>query len=210
MRERTLVTHRLYFGMDALSIRAAAARVLARVAGLPPERARINARHLRQDFGVNTIQCTSLVSEFVQDGMLELRDELPDEFKLTRRFHEFATARVVEPLTRDRAKQLLAKIVQLATEINAEWNRNPLEIEAIATFGCYMSRSSKLAELPIGIIVRPRAPSRRARWGSMSAKSDGANDIRAAMKDVSTFVRVRLMNDTMLLPRPFAVAFQDD
>jgi hypothetical protein len=88
--------------------------------------------------------------------------------------------------------------------------RNPLEIEAIATFGCYMSRSSKLAELPIGIVVRPRAPSRRARWGSMSAKRDGANEIRAAMKDLSTFVRARLVNDTLLLPRPFAIAFQDE
>ena len=36
MNMRTLVTHRLYFGMDALALRGAMTRVLARVAGLPP------------------------------------------------------------------------------------------------------------------------------------------------------------------------------
>jgi hypothetical protein len=209
MAERTLITQRLYFGMDALYIRAAAARVLARVAGLSPERARVHTRHLRQDFGVNTVQCNSLVNEFVQDGLLVPREELPDEFRLTRRFREFATARVVEPLTRERAKQLLAQTCQLAAKINAEWSRNPLEIEAIATFGCYMSRHSKLAELPIALVVRPRAPSRRARWGRMSTKAEGASEIRGAMKELSSFVRARMVNDTLLVPRPFAIAFQD-
>ena len=43
MKALTLVTQRLYFGIDALSLRAATGRVLSRVVGLPPERARVSA-----------------------------------------------------------------------------------------------------------------------------------------------------------------------
>ena len=52
MKARTLVTQRSYYGMDPLSLRAATARVFARVVGLPAERARVSARNLHQDFGV--------------------------------------------------------------------------------------------------------------------------------------------------------------
>ena len=52
---RTLVSDRRYFGIDALALRAAAARVVSRVAGLPPERARVRGAFLRQDFGLDTV-----------------------------------------------------------------------------------------------------------------------------------------------------------
>ncbi len=201
MGERTLVTKRLYFGMDALYMRAAAARVVARVVGLPPERARVNRRHLRQDFGVDTVQCNSLVHEFVADGLLDRREELPDEYRLTRRFREFATARVVEPLPRDRARLIVGKACELATSINADWSRNPLEIATIAPFGVYMSRHSRLAELPLGLIVRPRPQARRARWGRVLTKPEGASEIRGAMRELSSFIRVRIFQDLALLPR---------
>jgi hypothetical protein len=210
MAERTLVTKRLYFGMDAMYMRAAAARVMARVVGLPPERARVNRRHLRQDFGVDTVQCVSLVHEFVADGLLEPREELSDEYRLTRRFVEFATARVVEPLPRDRARQIVGKACDLARSINTDWTRNPLEIAMLAPFGAYMSRHSRLGELPLGIIVRPRLASRRARWGRICTKPEGASEIRGAIRELSSFVRVQMVNDVKLLPRPFAVVFQDD
>jgi hypothetical protein len=208
MGVRTLVTDRRYFGVDPLKLRAAAWRVLARVAGLPPDRARVSARHLRQDFGVSTIEGQALIDELVANGLLRPRTEMPSDYRLTRRFAEYASARVVDPLPRARARHLLAMACALASEINANWTRNPLEIEMVAPFGRYMSRDEQLAELPLGIVVRARPGSRRAHW-RMATKADGANEIRAAFRELSSFVRVRLVNDTRLLPRPFAVAFQE-
>jgi hypothetical protein len=210
MRVRTLVTGRLYFGLDALNLRAATARVLARVVGLPPERARVSARNLCQDFGVDTTQGQALIDELIAEGLLEAPDELQTDYGLTERFLEYAAARVVEPLPRQRAKQLLSQACALAVEINDAWTHNPLEIEAIAPFGSYMTRDTKLAELALGIVVRPRAATRRARWGRMKAKSDGARAIRAAFRELSSFVVVRMVNETQLLPRPFAIAFHAD
>jgi len=55
MKTRTLVAHHRYYGVDAVQLRTAAVRVLSRVVGLPPGRARVREDHLRQDFAVNTI-----------------------------------------------------------------------------------------------------------------------------------------------------------
>jgi hypothetical protein len=208
MRIRTLITGRLYFGIDALNLRAATARVLARVVGLPPERARASVRSLCQDFGVDAQLGQALVDELVAEGLLEAPNDLQTDYGLTERFLEFAAARVVDPLPRERAKQLLARACALARQINDDWNHNPLEVEAIAPFGSYMSRDSTLAEL--GIVVRPRPATRRARWGRMEAKSDGARAMRAAFRELSSFIVVRMVNETQLLPRPFAIAFHAD
>jgi hypothetical protein len=210
MRIRTLVTGRLYFGIDALNLRAATARVLARVVGLPPERARVSGRNLCQDFSVDAQRGQALIDELVAEGLLEAPDELQIDYGLTERFLEFAAARVVDPLRRERAKQLLAQACALAVRINDDWSHNPLEVEAIAPFGSYMTRDSSLAELSLGIVVRPRAATRRARWGRMKAKSDGARAIRAAFRELSSFIVVRMVNEAQLLPRPFAIAFHAD
>jgi len=208
MKARTLVTQRLYFGLKAIDLRAATGRVLSRVVGLPPERARVSARHLRQDFGVDTLQGNTLVEQLVAEGLLEPPGELQADYGVTERFVEYASARVVEPLPRERARQLLVHACELATRVNGQWTHNPLEIEAVAPFGCYMSRDRQLAELPLGIVVRPRA--RRARWGRAQTKSDGAREIRAQFRELSSFIHVRMVNDTRRLPRPFAVAFHAD
>lgn len=210
MKARTLVTQRLYFGMDAVNLRTASARVLLRVVGLPPERARVSARSLRQDFGVDTVQGNALVEQFVAEALLDPPRELQVDYGLTERFLEFASARVVEPLPRERAKQLLANACELAARVNGDWTRNPLEIEAVAPFGCYMSRDRQLPELPLGIVVRTRPAVRRARWGRIQTKSDGAREIRAEFRDLSSFMHVRMVNDTRRLPRPFAFAFHAD
>jgi hypothetical protein len=209
MKVRTLVTHRRYFGVDPLTLRAAAERVMSRIAGLSPERACVNARHVKQDFGVDTIEGQMIVGEMVAEGLLRPRPESSAEYDLTELFAEFAGARVVDPLPRERAKQILAKSCALAAEINSQWARNPFEIEAVATFGSYMSRDDRLAELSLGIVVRARSSTRRARW-RMSAKADGAHDIRAAFRDLSSFVRVKLVTETQKVPRPFAIAYQED
>lgn len=210
MKSRTLVTQRLYFGVDALTLRAGTVRALSRTVGLPPERARVSAKHLRQDFGVDTVQGNVLIESLLAEGMLEAPDDLQADFGLTERFLEYASARVVDPLPRERAKQLLADACMLAENINAEWTRNPLEIEVLAPFGCYMSRDAQLAELPLGIVVRYRAAARRARWGRMQHKNDGAREMRARFRGLSSFVHVRMVGDSRKLPRPFAVAFHAD
>jgi hypothetical protein len=209
MSTKTLITHRRYFGVEPLKLRAAAGRVLTRVAGLPPERARVSARHLRQDFGMDTVEGQALLEELVAEGLLRPGSAARGDYRVTRRFAEFARARVVDPLPRERARLLLAQACELAARINAECSRNPLEIATIAPFGSYMSRDSGLAELSLGIVVRARPASRRARW-RMATKSEGATAIRAAFRELSSFVRVRLVNDPHLLPRPFAVAFRAD
>ncbi len=206
MSNRTLVTHRRYFGVEPLKLRAAAARVMTRVAGLPSHRARVTARSLRQDFGMDTAEGQALVDELVAHGLLRPGSPTRDDFRLTRRFTELASARVVDPLPRARARLLLAQACEYAARINAEWSRNPLEIEMIAPFGSYMSREHELAELSLGVVVRLRPTSRRARW-RMATKAEGASQIRAAFRELSSFVRVRVVNDAQLLPRPFAVAF---
>src|SRR5213593_984493 len=70
MKARTLVTQRQYFGLDALNLRLAAARVLARVVGLSPERARVSVRNLQQDFAVSTVEGEALFDELVAQGLL--------------------------------------------------------------------------------------------------------------------------------------------
>ena len=65
-----LLKHRHYFGVEPLKLRAAAARIVARVAGLAPERARVTSRQLLMDFGIDTVEGLSLVDELVAEGLL--------------------------------------------------------------------------------------------------------------------------------------------
>lgn len=208
MNDRTLITQRMYFGVDALRLRTAAGRVLARVAGLPPERASVSARAVRQDFGMDTVAGRALVDELVAEGLLRARSGQAGEYRPTERFLELASARVVEALPRARAKHLVTKAAELAARINVEWTRNPIEVEAVAPFGSYMSLDEYLDELPLGVVVRPRRSPRRAGWRRRMTKSEGIEDIRAAYRELSSFVRVGIVNDLRLLPRPFAVAYQ--
>ena len=209
MKERTLVTQRLYFGMSALHLRSCSERVLARIAGLPQQSAHVSGRSLCIDFGMDTVAGDALVEGFVSDGMLHPQTEQRDCYRLTERFLEFAAARVVEPLPRRRAKELLAKASELATRINAEWTRNPIEIQLIAPFGRYLKHEARLASLELGVDVQSRAPWRRARWGRLKTTSEGARENRGAMRELSSFIRVRMVNDKARLPRPFTVVFQE-
>ncbi len=207
MRYRTLVTHRLYFGVDAFKLREASGRVLARIAGLTADRAKVSAIEISRDFGMDTVEGQMMVEEMVAEGLLQRREPSSAEFRLTERFVEYANARVVEPLVRSRARQIVASARELAARINAGWTRNPLEVEAIAPFGCYISQDLYLDKLPIGIVVRTRPTSHRARW-RMLAKADGAHEIRGAFKSLSSFVHAQLVTQVSELPPPFAVVFQ--
>ena len=207
MRYRTLVTQRLYFGVDAFRLREASGRVLARLAGLSSDRAKVTATEIRRDFGVDTVEGRSMVDEMVASGLLRPREASSADYRVTERFVEYANARVVEPLVRSRARHLVANARELASRINTEWTRNPLEVEAVAPFGCYISQDLHLDKLPIGIVVRMRPASRRARWRMLS-KTDGAHEIRGAFKALSSFVQAQLVTKVGELAPPFAVVFQ--
>jgi hypothetical protein len=207
MKPRTLVTHRLYFGVDAFKLREASSRVLARVVGLSPDRAKVTATEIRRDFGVDTVEGQAIVEGMVAEGLLRPRSSETEQYRLTERFVEYANARVVEPLVRSRARHIVASAREMASIINRDFARNPLEVEALAPFGCYISQDLYLDRLPLGIVVRMRPASRRARWRMMT-KADGAHEIRAAFKSLSSFVHAQLVTDIGDLPPPFAVVFQ--
>ena len=95
-------------------------------------------------------------------------------------------------------------------EINAEWHRNPLEIEVLAISGSYMSRAAGLSDLTLGVVVRVRSEGRRARWGRMGNKAAGAHDIRTVLQALSLFVAVHFVTDAAALPRPFSIVFRDE
>jgi hypothetical protein len=208
-KPRTLVTRRLYFGLDPLRLREGSGRVVARVVGLPPERANVSAEDLRRDLGVDTEFGRVVVDEMVAEGLLRPRANTSDQYCLTARFAELAGARVVEPLPRARARALVGRACDLAKAVNATWSRNPLAIAAIAPFGAYLSREPHLEELPLGVVVVLRPTSRRARF-RMLGKPDGARALRAAFRNLSSFIDLRLVTTLCDLPGPCAVVFQDD
>lgn len=208
MRTRTLVSHQRYFGLHPVVLRHAAERVLLRVAGLPPDRAHVSAQRLREDFGVDTVGGDSLVRKLVDNGLLEPSAEREGDYRPTERFAEFASARIVAPLPRARAKELLEQVSRLAMEINRQWTRNPLAIDAIAVSGDYMSRSPDIGELTLWVIVGPRGRVRAPRWVRLPTKAEGAEAIRLTLRKLSTFMVVHLVTDTTSLPRPFSVAFR--
>jgi hypothetical protein len=174
-----------------------------------PSRASISAEDLRRDFGLDTVVGRATVEAMVADGLLRPRSSVPSEYRVTGRFVEYANARVVEPLPRPRARAIVARACDLAMEINDGWTRNPLEIGAVAPFGVYLSREPHLDGLPLGVVLRMRPVSRRARF-RMLPKADGVREVRAAFKALSTFAEIRLATAVDQLPQPCAIVFQVD
>jgi hypothetical protein len=210
MKARTLVSDRLYFGLDPFRLCAATSRALSRVVGLPPERARLSVAHLRHDFAVETTQFQALVDEFVAEGLLDPPSEQKPGYGLKPEFFELAAARVVDPLPRARAKRLLADACAFVENVNANDGHNPLAIASLAVYGGFMSRAHHLEELSLGIVVELRATARPRRFGRMLTKAEGADAIRNGLRELSSFIRVRLVTDERTLPRPFSRVFDAD
>ena len=207
MKPRTLVTDRRYFGLGALALRAAAGRVAARVVGLPPERARVRGAFLRQDFGVDTVDGRALLDELCADGLLARPPGPTSDFLVTPRFLEFATARVVEPLPRAKAKVLVVRASELAERVNRDWSRNPLKIGMVAPYGSYLGCEQALESLTLALVLRSRPGTRRALFNRMS-KADGARGLRESFAELSSFMCVQLSTALEAVPRPFTVAWQ--
>jgi hypothetical protein len=201
MKSRTLVADRRYYGLDPVTLRAAAGRVAARVAGLPPERARVRSAFLRQDFGLDTVEGRALLDDLCAGGLLERPPGPTSDFLVTPRMLQLAAARVVEPLPRAKAKALLAE------RVNRHWARNPLEVAMVVPYGPYFGGEERLDTLPIALVVRSRPGSRRAMFNRLS-KTDGARGMRESFAELSSFVRVHLVTGLEDVPRPYTVAWQ--
>ncbi|HEX9302313.1 MAG TPA: hypothetical protein VF959_08195 [Casimicrobiaceae bacterium] len=210
MKALTLVTKRLYFGLDALQLRDATGRVLSRVHGLPPHRATVRLDALEQDFRVTPSASRALADEMVESGLLHRLGPDGYEYGITDKFRQYALARIVEPLPRTRAKMLLDHIADLAGHFNRTATQNKYEIEAIAVFGGYMSLDAGLSELTIGVTGRRRVPARRPSDGRATRFIDGHERIRELFETQSQYVQVSFFRHLQDAPRPFSVIFKSD
>lgn len=208
MKTRTLISNQLYFGLEPVTLRRGAERTLSRIFGLPPDGVRINLQSLREDFRLDTPAGEALVHAFLNGGLLEPDDANAGNYKLTERFHEFAQAHVVAPLTRTEAKALIEQACRLAAQINADWTWNPVMIDRMGVSGGYMSRSDSIAELVLWPVVKTRAEVRPRRFGQPMNKAGGSSEIRAALRSLSPFLIVHLVTDTSSVERPFSVPFR--
>lgn len=209
MKIRTLISNQLYFGLEPLAFRRGTGRTLQRVTKLPPEKALVNAETLSKDFRIDPAGAEALLETFVAKGLLQSDGCPRGEYRPTELFKEYALARVVPPLTRLRAKELLDQACALAARINADWTHNPLLIHLIAVSGDYMSRHTHLADLTLWPVVKRRPEATTRRFRSPVTKADGAAEIRSALRALSTFVVVNVVADKTTIERPFAVPFRD-
>jgi hypothetical protein len=205
MAVRTLVAGRSYFGLDALLLQRGAEQTLARVTNAS-EPVAITTETLEQDFQLDAKAAAALLAWFEKAGLLEPIAS-SGGYRLNDRLREYAGARVVPALRREQAQELLDKVIELAMEVNAKWKRNPLAIAGIAVSGSYMTRSTKVPQLDLWVVVRPRRSDRQAIWGHRLSKAEGAHEIRRALRGFGAFVSVRLAIDTNALPRPFTMVF---
>jgi hypothetical protein len=210
LKTLTLVTRRLYFGVDARRLRDSAERVLLRVQGLPPERARVNIDALEHDFGWNPNATRSIVDQMVQNGLLQRLSPHAAEFGITEKFRRCAQARIVDPLPRSRAQFLLGHVADLARKFNESEQRNKYEIDTIAVFGQYMSSEHELTELALGVTGRRRAPVERPLFGRATVATEGTDHIRALLEAPSGFITVSFIQKLPDLPKPFSIVFKAD
>jgi len=211
MKIRTLISNQTYFGLEPLAFRRGAGLALARVAKLSPEQARLKGEILAKDFRINPEHAQTLLDVFVAKGLLQVDRSAGtvNEYRLTDLFKEYALARVVPPLTRVRAKELLDEACKLATKINAEWKHNPLIVHMIAVSGSYMSRNNRISDLTLWPVVKRRREMITRRFGTSVTNANGAAEISKALRELSSFVIVHMVADKSTIERPFAVPFRD-
>lgn len=204
-----LVTRHLYFGIDPVTLRSSAERVVNRVVGQPPERATVPLDVLARDFQLSPRDSLALVEEMVRGGLLERTHADSDQYRITDRFRQYALARIVEPLPRTRAQLLLTHMADLAEHFNRTASRNKYEIEELAVYGSFMSREPEIAELSIAVTGRRRAPDTRPIVGRATTRTVGRDQIRRLFEDLSSFVHVVFYHRLHDVPRPFSVFFRD-
>jgi ribosomal silencing factor RsfS len=204
-----LVTRHLYFGVDAVQLRNAAERVLARLHGQPPERRIVGLDTLARDFQLSVRESLPVVDQMVQAGLLARLQADSDDYAITDKFQQYAQARIVEPLARSRAQLLLTHIADLAVHFNHTAARNKYEIEELAVYGGYMSREPEMSELAIAVTGRRRAQDARPLVGRATTPTAGREQIRKLFEELSSFVHVGFFHRLHEVPRPFSVFFRD-
>ena len=209
MNALQLVTRHLYFGIDPVTLRSAAERVLNRVHGQPPERATVALDILARDFQLSPRDSLAMVEEMVRGGLLERPQPDSDQYVITDKFRLYAQARIVEPMARTRAQMLLTHMGDLAEHFNRTASRNKYEIEELAVYGSFMSREPELPELAIGVTGRRRAPDTRPIVGRATTFTAGREQISRMFEELSSFVQVRFFHRLQDVPRPFSVFFRD-
>jgi hypothetical protein len=209
MKAPTLVQNRLYFGIEAMQLRNSTDRVLARVVGIPPNRATVALSALVEDFHVSTAAGRALVEQMVQQGLLEKLSPSGMEYGITDGFRALATARVIPPLLRAEAQSLLARMARTANDFNGTALANRYEIETLAVHGSYMSLEPDLPDLSIGVTGRRRTAALRPASGRGTEQTQGTAEIRAMFEAFSGYVRVSFFKQLSDMPRPFSVVFRD-
>jgi hypothetical protein len=203
---RRLIADQQYFGLGAKAFHDGAGRTLARVSAATAE-SRLDVHSLGEDFHLDADASWRLLRALLAGGLL-LSDG-PGSYRPTARFREYALAELVMPLTRARARGLLDGARKIAARVNANWTRNPYQIRLILVSGSYMSRTERLPEVSLWLILRRRNEVRTRRDDRMS-KSDAMRQIAAALRELSSFLIVRVAPDRQAVPRPFSVVFEAD
>jgi hypothetical protein len=203
---RRLFAGEQYFGLEARAFCAGAERLLPRVTAHPSKQPRVDVHGVGEAFHLDATASWTLIRGLLAGGLL-----YPDGtggYCPTERFHEYALACVVAPLSRARAKGLIDTACELATRINADWTRNPFQIKSIAVSGSYMSCSNTLRELSLWVVLRRRRESQiRGRTPSLN-KGDALRQIVSSMNGRSSFIAVGIAPEMQAVPRPFSVVFQ--
>jgi len=208
MKDVTLVTKKRYFGVDALQMRDATARVLSRVEDLPPDRAVVGVEALLEDFRVSAAASRPMIEEMLRQGLLQRVPDRSGEYGVTDKFRRYADARIIEPLPRNRAKMLLNHIADLAWHFNRSAVENKYEIDALAAFGSFMPLEPELEEVTVAVTGRRRPPAERPSSGRATAALQGHEQIRALIENQSTYLRARFFQHLDDVPRPFSVIFK--
>ncbi len=204
----TLVTRKLYFGVDAVRLRDATERVVTRVAGEPGNHAVVGFQTLAQEFGLGADASRAAIDEMVKEGLLERLTPSGMDYAITDRFREYAMARIVQPLPREQAQLLVSHFAKLAEQFNDTASNNKYEIEAVAVFGDYMSLEPNLTELSVGVTGRRRSLQVRPTAGRGMGPVEGTDQIRKLFTDQSSFVRVSFFHRVHDVPRPFSVIYK--
>jgi hypothetical protein len=200
-----LIASQRYFGLSARVFHAGGQRTLERLSAQKHGAEQIDLESLGHDFTLDPAEALRLLRAMLSGGLL-----LPDaagHYRPTARFREYATAPLVAPLSRARAKALVAGACDLAAQINAGWARNPFEVKMVAVSGGYMSRSDQLSELSLWLVLRPRAAGHSRRWRPLLTKGAGLRQILTAVSALSSFVVARIVAHKSVVPRPFSIVF---
>jgi hypothetical protein len=204
-RGRRLVASQRYFGIDARLFRMSAARVVARLERMPADAA-VDVAMIAREFALDVAAAAELHRALVAGKLLA--PVAAGGHRPTPRFHEYAAATIVAPLSRARAKALIHRACRLVDEVNAEWTRNPYYVDMVAVSGSYMSRRREMPELSLWLVLRRRASVRTRRWGREVDKSEAVREIAGAITGLSSFISLRVVGDRDAVERPFSVVFK--